>query len=184
MLQATSPSDVFSWSNEDPRESQLFNSHGPAYRFQTNVASNGQSTTTLWRTIRSNKEDRVAKLEWASNGGLGRVVIGKSTMPMQDLVCRETHDIATRVFYAPNGAKYCWSPSTHGPETLLYDENGEVIAFYRPIRPVRYSSPPADVYGELHLIRTAGRGTVTHPPVMDMVAISAMLYRFCAKYGL
>lgn len=61
--------------------------------------------TTLWRTIRPNKEDRVAKLEWAANGGLGRVVIGKvghslsahgshthlfyvlqNTLPMSDLV--------------------------------------------------------------------------------------------------
>jgi hypothetical protein len=29
------------------------------------------------RMIRPNKEDRVAKFEWAANGGLGRVVIGK-----------------------------------------------------------------------------------------------------------
>lgn len=35
------------------------------------------SVTTLWRAIRANKEDRVAKLEWAPNGGLGRAVIGK-----------------------------------------------------------------------------------------------------------
>ena len=27
--------------------------------------------------IRSNKEDRVAKLEWAPSGGLGRAIIGK-----------------------------------------------------------------------------------------------------------
>jgi hypothetical protein len=45
--------------------------------YQTNVSPNGTSVTTLWRTIRSNKEDRVAKFEWAANGGLGRVVIGK-----------------------------------------------------------------------------------------------------------
>jgi len=31
----------------------------------------------MWRTLRPNKEDRVAKLEWAANGGLGRVVMGK-----------------------------------------------------------------------------------------------------------
>lgn len=41
------------------------------------MSANGTSVTTLYRTIRANKEDRVAKLEWASNGGLGRVVIGK-----------------------------------------------------------------------------------------------------------
>ena len=44
---------------------------------QTVVSNNGQSTTTLWRAVRANREDRVAKLEWASNGGLGRAVIGK-----------------------------------------------------------------------------------------------------------
>lgn len=60
--------------------------------------------TTLWKAIRANKEDRIAKLEWASNGGLGRVIIGKvsrncatiaigltsdlsqNTLPMSDLV--------------------------------------------------------------------------------------------------
>lgn len=35
------------------------------------------NVTTLWKAIRANKEDRVAKLEWAPNGGLGRAVIGK-----------------------------------------------------------------------------------------------------------
>lgn len=44
---------------------------------QTVVSNSGQSTTTLWRAVRANREDRVAKLEWASNGGLGRAVIGK-----------------------------------------------------------------------------------------------------------
>lgn len=44
---------------------------------QTDTNGHGQSVTTLWRTIRANKEDRVAKLEWAPNGGLGRAVIGK-----------------------------------------------------------------------------------------------------------
>lgn len=178
------PGDIFMWSNADPRESLLFNNSGPVYRFQTNVSSNGQSTTTLWRALRSNKEERVAKFEWSQSGGLGRVVIGKSTLPMQDLVRRETHDIATRDFYAANGAKYRWQPNAHGPETLLYDDTGAIVAFYRPVAPVRYQSPPVEVHGELHLFRTAGRGTVTHPPVMDVVAISCMLYRFSQKYGL
>lgn len=44
---------------------------------KTVVNNNGQSTTTLWRAVRANREDRVAKLEWAANGGLGRAVIGK-----------------------------------------------------------------------------------------------------------
>ena len=33
--------------------------------------------TSLWRAIRPTKEERVAKLEWAANGGLGRATIGK-----------------------------------------------------------------------------------------------------------
>jgi hypothetical protein len=33
--------------------------------------------TSLWRSIRPTKEERVAKLEWAANGGLGRATIGK-----------------------------------------------------------------------------------------------------------
>lgn len=44
---------------------------------QTVVGANGQSTTTLYRNIRANREDRVAKFEWASNGGLGRLLMGK-----------------------------------------------------------------------------------------------------------
>ena len=44
---------------------------------QTETNAQGQSTTTVWRAIRANKEDRVAKLEWAPGGGLGRAVIGK-----------------------------------------------------------------------------------------------------------
>ena len=88
------PNDILSWTGQDPRESQLFNSWGKLYRFQvrqststfseccadifqTTVGANGKSVTTLLRTIRPNKEDRVAKFEWAANGGLGRVVIGK-----------------------------------------------------------------------------------------------------------
>ena len=40
----------------------------------------------------------------------------------------------------------------------LQDQNGNVIAFYRPIRPVRYNI--GDVYGELHFCRNAGAGVV------------------------
>ena len=48
-----------------------------SFNIQTIVSPTGKSVTTLLRTIRPNKEDRVAKFEWAANGGLGRVVIGK-----------------------------------------------------------------------------------------------------------
>lgn len=48
------------------------------FALKTTVSTTtGQSVTTLWRAIRTNKEDRVAKLEWAPNGSLGRAVIGK-----------------------------------------------------------------------------------------------------------
>ncbi|KAF8332979.1 hypothetical protein F5887DRAFT_843432, partial [Amanita rubescens] len=69
--------DILSWTSMDPRESQLFNSWGILYRFQTIVDTKGRLVTILWRTIRPNKEDRVAKFEWSTNGGLGRVNIGK-----------------------------------------------------------------------------------------------------------
>ena len=45
--------------------------------FQTEADPQGQFETILWRSIRSNKEDKVARLEWAPDGGLGRAVIGK-----------------------------------------------------------------------------------------------------------
>ena len=79
----TTPSnDILSWTNQDARESVLFNAWGVLYRFQTVVnPNNNQSVTTLWRQIRPNKEDRVAKLEWAANGGLGRIIIGKVSSP-------------------------------------------------------------------------------------------------------
>ncbi|KAJ7848732.1 hypothetical protein B0H14DRAFT_2356617, partial [Mycena olivaceomarginata] len=44
---------------------------------QTIVSTSRQIETTLWRSIRANKEDRVATLEWATNGALGRVFISK-----------------------------------------------------------------------------------------------------------
>ena len=44
---------------------------------QTVVGPDGLSTTTLFRALRKNKEERVARLEWAPNGGLGRAQIGK-----------------------------------------------------------------------------------------------------------
>lgn len=54
--------------------------------FQTETNAQGQSTTTVWRAIRANKEDRVAKLEWAPGGGLGRAVIGKVRPSLQEIL--------------------------------------------------------------------------------------------------
>ena len=91
----TNQNDVLSWTSQDPRQSQLFSPWGVVYRFQvciidiayapmalihlpqTETNAQGQSTTIVWRAIRANREDRVAKLEWAPGGGLGRAVIGK-----------------------------------------------------------------------------------------------------------
>ncbi|KAF9263582.1 hypothetical protein L218DRAFT_944423 [Marasmius fiardii PR-910] len=199
-MAAAAPDDILSWTNQDPRESQLFNSWGVLYRFQTVVNANGTSVTTLWRAIRATKEDRVAKLEWASNGGLGRIVMGKSTLPMADLVRRDPQILGCRVFNGPDGQLYRWRVANNGSDILvgsekfipqdqspmfssqLQDQNNNVLAFYRPTRPTRYQI--GDVYGELHFIRSAGAGTVMHPPIMDMVTVTAMLYRFCAMFNL
>ncbi|ESK91062.1 hypothetical protein Moror_1157 [Moniliophthora roreri MCA 2997] len=176
----TAPEDVWFWTNQDPRESQLFNSRGILYRFQTTVNANGTSVTTMWRAIRSNKEDRVAKLEWAANGGLGRITIGKGALPMADLV-RPDHS-GCRTFNGPDGLKYRWRPARTSQDTCLLDPNDNILAFYRPTRRIRYLI--GDVHGELHFVRSAGAGTVMHPPMMDMVTITAMLYRFCSMFNL
>ncbi|KAK7049680.1 hypothetical protein VNI00_005711 [Paramarasmius palmivorus] len=180
-MAAAAPDDILSWTNQDPRESQLFNSWGVLYRFQTTVSANGTSVTTLWRAIRSNKEDRVAKLEWASNGSLGRCVMGKSTLPMADLVRPDPRTYGSRIFNGPDGLQYRWRPATNGDISLV-DQNNNVLAFYRPTRQTRYQI--GDVFGELHFIRSAGAGTVMHPPIMDIVTVTAMLYRFCQMFNL
>ncbi|KAI0079658.1 hypothetical protein K474DRAFT_1639119 [Panus rudis PR-1116 ss-1] len=181
---SSAANEVLSWTDQDPRQSQLFSSYGVLYRFSTDRNAQGNSVTTLWRAIRANKEDRVAKLEWAPNGGLGRAVIGKSTLPMSDLVRKIPNapdDI--RVFNGPDGYEYRWRPSHNQyNDFVLEDHNANVIAFYRPVRPVRYNL--GDVYGELHFCRNAGAGVVMHPPLMDTVTVTAMLYRFVLQYGL
>jgi hypothetical protein len=96
----------------------------------------------------------------------------------------------------------CRSPSFFA-SYQLQDSNGVIVAFFRPTRQTRYQI--GDVYGELHFIRTAGSGTVVrvsyfllvseqdasltmlvqmHPPIMDTVTVTAMLYRFCAAWNL
>ncbi|KAL1735791.1 hypothetical protein EV714DRAFT_267341 [Schizophyllum commune] len=180
---AASSNDILSWTNQDPRESELFNPFGLAYRFQTAVGANGNTVTTLWRTIRVNKEDRVAKFEWAANGGLGRVLVGKNLMPMKDLVRPDARIQNGRIFNGPDGAQYRWRVASNGVDVVLQDANSNVIAFYHPHNPpTQYTK--YEVHGELHFVRSAGAGTVTHPPMMDMVVITAMLYRFCAMWGI
>ncbi|KAI0650014.1 hypothetical protein C8Q79DRAFT_899952 [Trametes meyenii] len=180
---ASTGNEVLSWTSQDPRQSQLFGSYGVLYRFQTDTNNQGQSVTTLWRAIRANKEDRVAKLEWAPNGGLGRAVIGKSTLPMADLVRPDPRSYNGRIFNGPDGYQYRWRPANNAQnDVVLQDHNDNVIAFYRPTRPQRYNI--GEVHGELHFVRNAGAGVVMHPPLMDTVTVTAMLYRFVTAFGL
>ncbi|KAF5321034.1 hypothetical protein D9619_000853 [Psilocybe cf. subviscida] len=179
---AASSNDVLSWTNQDSRESILFNAWGIIYKFQTTSLPNGNSLTTMWRTLRPGKEDRVAKLEWSANGGLGRVIMGKNTLMMVDLARPIAEIYGARTFVGPDGLYYRWRPSTTSGDVILQDPNGETIAFFRPTRQTRYQI--GDVYGELHFIRSAGLGTVMHPPMMDMVTLTAMLYRFCAAWNI
>lgn len=180
---STTTNDVLSWTSQDPRESQLFNSWGVVYRFHTDTNAQGQSVTTVWRAIRPNKEDRVAKLEWAPNGGLGRAVIGKHIVPMADLVRRDPRISNCRVFNGPDGFQYRWRPSQTSQDIVLQDPNSNVIAFVRPTSPVRYPGI-GDVHAELHFVRAAGAGVVMHPPLMDTVTVTAMLYRFASAFNL
>ncbi|KIM91019.1 hypothetical protein PILCRDRAFT_811532 [Piloderma croceum F 1598] len=153
--------EVLSWTNQDPRESQLFNSWGVLYRFQTAVGPDGLSTTTLFRALRKNKEERVARLEWAPNGGLGRAQIGKNTVSMLDLVQQDQRMHGARVFSAPDGMLYRWTPSASSRDVQLMDPNGNVVAIYRPTRPTRYQI--GDVHGELHFFPQSGACTVVRP---------------------
>jgi hypothetical protein len=179
---ANTHNDVLSWTSQDPRQSQLFAQWGIVYRFQTETNAQGQSITNLWRAIRTNKEDRVAKLEWAPDGGLGRSVIRKNVIPMADLVRRDPRSPNSRVFIGPDGFQYKWKPSTNSQDIVLQDPNNNVIAFIRPTRPTR--SQFGDVYAELHFVRSAGAGIVIHPPFMDTVTVTAMLYRFATAFNL
>ena len=69
---------ILSWTSVDPRQSVLFNSYGAAYRFVTAV-ERGREVTTLYRTVRVGREDKVARLEWDSgrSNTIGRAIIGK-----------------------------------------------------------------------------------------------------------
>ncbi|KAH7344882.1 hypothetical protein B0J17DRAFT_18988 [Rhizoctonia solani] len=174
-------SQVLKWTSQDPRESSLFTTHwGVLYRFTTENTS-GRMVTTLHRAIRQGREDRVAKLEWASNGGLGRAVIGRQIVPMADLV-RPDGGFGSRTFNGPDGYPYQWSPSTETQDLLLKDSRENVIAFYRPTPVKRFNV--GEVHGEMHLIADAGAGTVLHPPLMDMVCVTALLYRLVSMYNL
>ncbi|KDN50041.1 hypothetical protein RSAG8_01377, partial [Rhizoctonia solani AG-8 WAC10335] len=121
---------VLSWTSQDPRESSLFTTHwGVLYRFTTENAG-GRMVTTLHRAIRQGREDRVAKLEWASNGGLGRAVIGRQIVPMADLV-RPDGGFGSRTFNGPDGYPYQWSPSSDNQDSLVSDGFYSATKSYR-----------------------------------------------------
>jgi len=173
---------VLSWTNHDPRDSILFATQGIWYQFKTESAANGQVTTTLWRTLRLNREDRVGKLEWGANGSLGRAIVGKNTTPMSDMCRIGPYGTFVRSFNGPDGHTYTWKPSASSYDVLLHDGGANVIACFRPIRPKQSSH--GDIYGEIFFYPSAGTGTVTHPPMMDMVVLTAMIYRYVTMYNL
>lgn len=180
---SSAANEVLSWTSKDLRQSQLFSSWGVVYRFQTDTSSGGQNVTSLWRAIRPTKEERVAKLEWAANGGLGRATIGKTVVPMADLVRQDPRGgYGWRIFNGPDGYQYRWGPSPTSGEIVLQDPNGHIIARLQDVTPTKYNI--GDVYRELHYIRTAGAGVVMHPPLMDTVTVTAMLYQFVTAFGL
>jgi hypothetical protein len=88
----------------------------------------------------------------------------------------------------------------------LYDANENKVAFFRPVRPTRYQL--GDVYGELHFVTGQSTGTLVsqtscrwprvvllasdtvsslrpqmHPPLMDMICMTAMAYRVLVQWG-
>lgn len=54
------------WTSSNPLQSQLFSTLGTLYRFDT-VNNGGKTITTLYRSIKQGKEDRIARLEWGAN---------------------------------------------------------------------------------------------------------------------
>jgi len=106
----------------------------------------------------------------------------QNIVPMADLVRRDPRMPNSRVFNGPDGFLYKWRPSTNSQDIVLQDPNNNVIAFVRPTRPTRYQI--GDVYAELHFVRSAGAGVVMHPPLMDTVTVTAMLYRFASAFNL
>jgi len=165
---------VLSWTSTDPLRSQLFTQFGTLYRFDTSNV-NGKTITTLFRAVKQGREDRIAKLEWGANGTLGRATIGRNMVAMTDLVRPEGAPF-TRVFTGPDGYQYKWRPDPYSSEYILEDFNDNLIAAYRPIFPCKKYNI-GDVHGELCFLGDGGKGTVLHPPLMDMVCLTAMLNR-------
>jgi len=171
---------TFNWTSRDPRDSALFpSSYALTYRFITEDNC-GETITTILKGIRNNKEDRIARLEWSGGDGWGRAVMGRLSMPMADMMRREGYGEWDRLFTGPDGYIYMWTSSGNG-ELELMDPTGTVIAYYRKVKStLRYMGQ--EVCGELHIVPKDG-GVVLHPPLMDMIVITAMLYRFSVVHG-
>ncbi|KAF8343707.1 hypothetical protein F5887DRAFT_852503, partial [Amanita rubescens] len=61
--------------------------------------------------------------------------------------------------------------------TQLQDPNGDVIAFFRPIKRTHFQI--GDVYGELHFLHNAGAASYASADDGHCYGVTAMLYRFC-----
>ncbi|KAG9048454.1 hypothetical protein FS837_012828 [Tulasnella sp. UAMH 9824] len=162
------------WTSSNPLQSQLFSTLGTLYRFDT-VNNGGKTITTLYRSIKQGKEDRIARLEWGANYSLGRATIGRNMVSMVDLVLPGNAPYYRR-FFGPDGYQYTWRPDPATNDFVLEDFSGNVIAMFRPIFPGKKYNI-GEVHGELLLVDNAGRGMVLHPPLMDMVCLTAMLNR-------
>ncbi|KAF8313057.1 hypothetical protein DL93DRAFT_2125908 [Clavulina sp. PMI_390] len=165
-----------SWSSGDPRDSALFTNWGILYRFETGTERR-KTVTTIWRAISETKQERVARFEWNAEGDLGRALIGRSTIPMADLV--RPIGPAASTWTGPDGLEYTWSASSASPgEIHLYDPNRSIIALYRKVPARRWDiGEVVTTDAELHFFSNAGSRTVTHPPMMDLVILSVMLHR-------
>ena len=64
---------------------------------------------------------------------------------------------------------------------MLQTPNNDVIALLHLILPIRYQGH-GDVYAVLRFIPIVGTG-VMHPPFMDMVVVTALLYRFALAFN-
>ncbi|KAH7100564.1 hypothetical protein BKA62DRAFT_757838 [Auriculariales sp. MPI-PUGE-AT-0066] len=175
---------TYSWTSSDPRQSTLFTprsvtesfaSSGTAFRFVTSSDNLGSHVTELLAGT-GRREERVARFEWKSGGGLGRVLLGRTQVQMADLCRPDPTNPMARMFSAPDGNTYRWI-TNHTGDVLLYDNTGVHLANYHTVRPFRTSI--GDVYGELSFVDN-GSGASLLPPFQRQAVITCMLYRYCS----
>jgi len=141
-MSSSSSNEVLSWAEQDrdPKKTQLFNPYGALYRFQVPcfncmiLVRLDSLVELVWLPIGDgfeprradshdivengdpDQEEKVAKLEWASNGSLGQAVIGKATLPGPIHCCKLANlaDFVSfqhcRVFTGPEGSQDRWRP--------------------------------------------------------------------------